>query len=388
SLYHNNGYLFSRINAVEVRTENDTIDFEIRITEGPIAYFNNITVVGNEKTNDKVIYRELRTRPGQKWNKEQVIRTVRELGQLGFFDPETIRPDVKNADPYSGTVDVEWQVAERGASQIQLQGGYGGGGFIGTLALSFNNFSIGNIFKKDSYQPLPMGDGQTLSLRLQGSSYFQTYSLSFMEPWLGGKKPIQFSGSISYSKQYDYDWSRREANRDRSFNIISVYFGLGKRLSVPDDYFYLQQGIGYQHYDLHNYNTNLFTFGDGAARNLSYTIGFSRNSKGHNPIFPTTGAEVGITGKFTFPYSLVNGVDYGNLGNLEEYKLTFSEGMATNPASVYIPREGDYVRAVIDETGKTYYEKVNDYRDASVDQGKVDQKKFNWLEYYKIKFKV
>src|SRR5690606_20711679 len=214
------------------------------------------------------------------------------------------------------------------------------------------------------------------------------YSLSFMEPWLGGKKPIQFSGSISYSKQYDYDWSRREANRDRSFNIISVYFGLGKRLSVPDDYFYLQQGIGYQHYDLHNYNTNLFTFGDGAARNLSYTIGFSRNSKGHNPIFPTTGAEVGITGKFTFPYSLVNGVDYGNLGNLEEYKLTFSEGMATNPASVYIPREGDYVRAVIDETGKTYYEKVNDYRDASVDQGKVDQKKFAWLEYYKIKFKV
>jgi outer membrane protein insertion porin family len=391
SLYHNNGYLFSRINAVEVRTENDTIDFEIRITEGPIAYFNNITVVGNEKTNDKVIYRELRTRPGQKWNKEQVIRTVRELGQLGFFDPETIRPDVKNADPYSGTVDVEWQVAERGASQIQLQGGYGGGGFIGTLALSFNNFSIGNIFKKDAYQPLPMGDGQTLSLRLQGSSYFQTYSLSFMEPWLGGKKPIQFSGSLSYSKQYDFDWSRREANRDRSFNIISLYFGLGKRLSVPDDYFYLQQGIGYQHYDLNNYNTNLFTFGDGSARNLSYTIGFSRNSKGHNPIFPTTGAEVGITGKFTFPYSLVNGVDYGELENMEEYKMRYASGMVVSPnGNGQTPQDGDYVSFTgnYDQNNRPIYEKVDNYQDASVDRGKVDQKKFNWLEYYKIKFKV
>jgi len=389
SLYHNNGYLFSRINAVEVRTENDTIDFEIRITEGPIAYFNNITVHGNEKTNDKVIYRELRTRPGQKWNKEQVVRTVRELGQLGFFDPETIRPDVKNADPYAGTVDVEWHVEERGASQIQLQGGYGGGGFIGTLALSFNNFSVGGIFKKDAYKPLPMGDGQTLSLRLQGSSYFQTYSLSFMEPWLGGKKPIQFTGSISYSKQYDFDWTRREANRDRSFNIISLYFGLGKRLSVPDDYFYLQHGVGYQHYDLNNYNTNLFTFGDGSARNAYYTVGFSRNSKGHNPIFPTTGAEVGITGKFTFPYSLVNGVDYSNLKNLEEYKLTYSEGMAINTNGDYIPREGDYVSAITDENGNVmYYEKVDNYQDASVDQGKIDQKRFNWLEYYKIKFKV
>jgi len=182
NLYHNNGYLFSRINAVETRTVNDTIDFEIRIIEGPIAYFNNITVVGNDKTNDKVIYRELRTRPGQKWNKELVMRSIRELGQLNIFDAETIRPDVKNPDPVAGTVDIEWNVVEKGASQVQLQGGYGGGGFIGTLALSFNNFSIGSLFDKEAYKPLPMGDGQSLSLRLQGSSYFQTYSLSFSEP--------------------------------------------------------------------------------------------------------------------------------------------------------------------------------------------------------------
>src|SRR5690554_412579 len=392
SLYHNNGYLFSRINAVEVRTENDTIDFEIRITEGPIAYFNNITVVGNEKTNDKVIYRELRTRPGQKWNKEQVVRTVRELGQLGLFDPESIRPDVKNADPYAGTVDVEWNVVERGASQIQLQGGYGGGGFIGTLALSFNNFSIGSLFDKEAYQPLPMGDGQSLALRLQGSSYFQTYSLSFTEPWLGGKKPIQFTGSVSYSKQYQYNWYSRDVDRSQGFNIISVYFGLGKRLTVPDNDFYLRQGIGYQHYDIRNYHVGLFSFNNGSARNLSYTIGFSRNNKGHNPIFPTTGAEIGVTGKFTFPYSLVNGVDYANLENQEEYKLKYVD-RGLNDYKVNEngerPLNGDYVKIVsTDSNGNHTYEKVYAYQDASPDQAKIDQKRFNWLEYYKIKFNV
>ncbi|MFA5555911.1 MAG: POTRA domain-containing protein [Flavobacteriaceae bacterium] len=392
SLYHNNGYLFSRINAVETRTVNDTIDFEIRITEGPIAYFNNITVVGNEKTNDKVIYRELRTRPGQKWNKELVVRTVRELGQLGFFDAETIRPEVKNPDPISGTVDVEWNVVERGASQIQLQGGYGGGGFIGTLALSFNNFSIGSLFDKEAYKPLPMGDGQSLALRLQGGSYFQTYSLSFTEPWLGGKKPIQFTGSVSYSKQYMFNWYNRDVDRSQGFNIISIYLGLGKRLTVPDDDFYLRQGIGYQHYDINNYRIGLFSFENGFARNLSYTVGFSRNNKGHNPIFPTTGAEIGVTGKFTFPYSLVNGVDYANLKNQEEYKLKYNDrGVQDYQVNENDerPLNGDYVKIVsTDSNGNHTYEKVYAYQDASPDQAKIDQKRFNWLEYYKIKFNV
>lgn len=392
SLYHNNGYLFSRINAVETRTANDTIDFEIRIIEGPIAYFNNITVVGNDKTNDKVIYRELRTRPGQKWNKELVIRTVRELGQLGIFDPETIIPDVKNPDPIAGTVDIEWNVVERGASQIQLQGGYGGGGFIGTLALSFNNFSIGSLFDKEAYQPLPMGDGQNLSLRLQGSSYFQTYSLSFTEPWLGGKKPIQFTGSVSYSKQYQYNWYSRDVDRSQGFNIISVYFGLGKRLTVPDNDFYLRQGIGYQHYDIRNYHVGLFSFNNGAARNLSYTIGFSRNNKGHNPIFPTTGAEIGVTGKFTFPYSLINGVDYADLKNQEEYKLKYVDRGVIDyqtDENTSRPLEGDYVKIVgTDSNGNNIYQKVDNYQDASPDMPKIDQKRFNWLEYYKIKFNV
>jgi len=347
NLYQNSGYLFSTVNAVEVKTANDTIDFEIRIMEGPLAYFNKITVVGNDKTNDKVIYRELRTLPGQKYSKELLMRTLRELGQLGFFDPQALEPKFKNVDPAAGTVDIEYNVVEKGSSQIELQGGYGGGGFIGTLGLSFNNFSIKNIFKKDAYTPLPMGDGQKLALRLQGSSYFQTYSLSFTEPWLGGKKPVQFSGSISHSKQFLYT-GNNDVNRDKSFNITSLSLGIAKKLNVPDDYFVLSQAVSFQYYDLNNYNTGLFTFGDGNSRNLAYTIGLRRDSRGLDPIFPTFGSEFSISAKFTLPYSLFNGVDYKDLENNPEYQN----------------------------------------EDGTPNRAKIDQKKFNWLEYYKIKFKA
>ena len=355
NLYQNNGYLFSQINAVETRTANDTIDFEIRIMEGPMVYFNKISVVGNDKTNDRVIYRELRTKPGQKYSKEQVVRTVREIGQLGFFDPEAIEPKFLNPDPASGTVDIEYHLAEKGSSQIELQGGYGGGGFIGTLGLSFNNFSIKNILNKDAYKPLPMGDGQKLALRLQGSSYFQTYSLSFTEPWLGGKKPIQFSTSLSHSKQFLYS-GYNDVDRNKSFNITSLSVGYAKRLNVPDDYFTLSQAISFQYYDLNNYNTNLFTFGDGSSRNLAYTIGITRNNKGLNPIFPMYGSEFSLTGKFTLPYSLFNGVDYENLKNKDGYTTETVDGA------------GNITR--------------------TPNQSKIDQERFKWLEYYKIKFKA
>ena len=355
--YQNNGYLFSNINAVEVRTANDTIDFEIRVQEGPLVYFNKINVVGNDKTNDKVIYRELRTRPGQKYSKDELIRTIRELGQLGFFDPEALEPKL-DPDAAAGTVDITYSVVEKGSSQIELQGGYGGGGFIGTLGLSFNNFSIKNIFKKDAYTPLPMGDGQKLSLRLQGSTYFQTYSLSFTEPWLGGRKPVQFTGSVSHSKQFLYA-GNNNVDRDRSFNITSLSFGIAKRLNVPDDYFTLSQGVSFQYYDLNNYNTGLFTFGDGSSKNLAYTVGLSRNSKGINPIFPTFGSEFSITGKFTLPYSLFNGIDYADLKNRAEYQTYDTNGNLIIQNGATVP-----------------------------DQAKIDQKKFNMLEYYKIKVKA
>ena len=383
NLYQNNGYLFSNINAVEVRTANDTIDFEIRITEGPIAYFNNITVVGNDKTNDRVIYRELTTRPGQKWNKEEVVNTIRGLGTLGFFDPETIRPDVKNPDPASGTVDVEWHVTEKGSSQIELQGGYGGGGFIGTLGLSFNNFSMRNIFNKDAYKPIPMGDGQKLSLRAQGSTYFQTYSFSFTEPWLGGKKPIQFFTSLSHSKQFLYNFQTRDVNRSQSFTISSVTMGLAKRLSGISDRVTLSHSLTFQYYNLNNYNTGLFTFGDGSSRNLAYTIELSRDNRGNSLIYPMYGSLFSVSLRTTLPYSYFNGVDYGDLENQEEYKLQ-NEGAPyqvedASGNTVQVP-----TGAYLDENGLP----VASFEDAVADQSKVDQKKFNWLEYYKIKFKA
>ncbi|PHS67692.1 MAG: outer membrane protein assembly factor BamA [Flavobacterium sp.] len=356
NLYQNNGYLFSRINPVEVAVRNDTIDFEIRIHEGKIAYFDHVTVVGNDKTNDHVIYREIRTRPGQKYSKRNVVRTIRELGQLGYFDPEQLSPNFKNVDPNNGTLDMEYSVVEKGSSQIELQGGYGGGGFVGTLGLSFNNFSLRNIFNKDSYHPLPMGDGQKLSIRAQGSTYYQTYSLSLVEPWLGGKKPIQFSTSFSHTIQYFYDFRSRDVDKSRRFLITGGSVGLAKRLKWPDDYFTLSHAVSYQHYNLKNYNTGLFTFGDGQSNNLAYTIGLTRNNTATNPIYPMSGSEFSVTAKLTLPYSAFSSTDFEALKNEREELLEIA------------PTEPGFV-------------------DATERIGEIDQERFRWLEYYKLKFK-
>ena len=235
-----------------------------------------------------------------------------------------------------------------------------------------------------------MGDGQKMSLRLQGSSYFQTYSLSFSEPWFGGKKPVSFSTSLSHSKQFLYNFRSRDVNRSQSFNITSLSVGIAKRLTVPDDYFVLSQAVSFQYYDLNNYNTGLFTFGDGASRNLAYTVGLSRNSKGVNPIYPTYGSEFSISGKFTLPYSLFNGIDYADLKNQKAYKLKYTTGAGINVQANengQVPIEGDYIQETSEGSG--VYETVGtDWQSASANQSKVDQKRFNWLEYYKIKFKA
>lgn len=361
NLYQNNGYLFSSINPVEVGAENNVIDMEIRIIEGKPAYFNNVSVVGNDKTNDHVIYRELRTRPGQLYSKANVVRTVRELGQLGFFDAQEISPNFNNPNPQEGTIDMEYSVKETGSSQIELQGGYGGGGFIGTLGLSFNNFSIKDIFKKDAYKPIPMGDGQKLALRLQASRFYQTYSFSFSEPWLGGKKPMQFSTSISHTKQFLYNYQTRNADKSKSFNITGITFGLAKRLTVPDDYFTLSQAISFQRYDLNNYNTGLFTFGDGYANNLSYTIGLNRNNTYNDPIYPTGGSNFNVTAKMSIPYSLFDGVDYTSLKDERDGLIVIRDDASQNS---------------------------NDRTNASTRIGEIDQERYKWLEFYKINFKV
>ncbi|AJH13774.1 BamA/OMP85 family outer membrane protein [Myroides profundi] len=378
NVYQNNGYLFSNVNPVEVKTANDTIDFEVRIVEGPIARFNNITVSGNDNTHDHVVHRDLRTRPGEIWSKSLVMETIRRLGGLNIFDAQAIIPDVKNADPNSGTVDIDWQVTEKGSSQVELQGGYGGGGFIGTLGLSFNNFSLRNIFNKKSYKPFPMGDGQSLSLRLQGSTYYQTYSISFSEPWFGGRKPINFFGTVAYSTQNLYDYVNRRTDRSRGFDITTLQFGIAKQLSVPDDNFVLSHTLSFQYYNMKNYNTGLFTFGDGDSRNLAYQIELRRDNRGNDPIFPTFGSFFSVSGKFTAPYSLFNNVDYKNLGDQQEYKLRAKAGAIDPVTGATIP-----VGTYLDSS----YRPVNNWEDATADVAKVDQKKFNWLEYYKLKFK-
>jgi outer membrane protein insertion porin family len=356
NLYQNNGYLFSGINPVEVAVRNDTIDFEIRIKEGKLAYFDHVTVVGNDKTNDHVIYRELRTRPGQKYSKRNVVRTIRELGQLGFFDPEQLSPNFKNVDANNGTLDMEYSVIEKGSSQIELQGGYGGGGFVGTLGLAFNNFSLRNIFNGEAYKPLPMGDGQKLAIRAQASSFYQTYSLSLTEPWMGGKKPIQLSASFSHTIQFQFDPRTRDIDKDQRFLITGGSLGLAKRLKWPDDYFTLSQAVSFQHYNLKNYNTNLFTFGDGYSNNLAYTFGISRNNTATNPIYPITGSEFSLTAKVTLPYSAFNGIDYDSLKT-----------------------ERDALEEVLpNDVG---------FIDARNRISVIDQERFKWLEYYKIKFK-
>ncbi len=347
NLYQNNGYLFSNVNAVEIAAENDTIDFEIRITEGKPAFFNKISVVGNTVTNDNVIYRELRTKPGELYSKDKVVRTVRELGQLGFFDPEQISPDFKNVDPNNGTVDIEYGLVPKGASQIELQGGYGGGGFIGTIGLSFNNFSLKGMKDPKAWRPVPRGDGQAVSLRLQANRFYRVYSASLSDPWFGGVQPVQFSTSFSHTKQYRYNFFTGRVDKSQSFEITGANVGLAKRLRIPDDFFTLSQSLGYQYYDLNNYYTGLFPFGDGNSNNLSYTVALSRNNTFTNPIFPLGGSEFVISARFSLPYSLWNGIDYANLGDLEKYQD----------------------------------------QDGNPDPAKIEQEKFRWLEFYKVKFK-
>ncbi len=353
SLYQNNGYMFSSINPVETSAAKDTINFEIRIIEGKETFLNHVTVDGNDKTNDHVIYRELRTRPGQKYNKADIIRSIRELGALGFFDAENVKPDVLNPDPNTGTVDLNYSLVESGSSQIELQGGYGGGGFIGTLGLSFSNFSIQNLFNGEAYKPVPMGDGQTFALRLQASQTFRVYSLNFSEPWLGGKKPVSFSTSLSRTQQFAFDRAsssrgRFQVDKNKQFSITGVTVGLAKRVQWPDDFFTVSHSLGYQLYNFKNYDLGLFNFGDGKSNSLAYTIGLTRRSAGSNPIFPTSGSNFEIRAKFTPPWSLFNGKDYDQLN--QDLNIAIA-----NKDQAELER--------------------------------IDQERFEWLEFYKVNFK-
>jgi len=330
--YLNNGYLFSSVTPVETKVENDTISIEIRIREDEPATVRNVTLTGNEVTNDHVIFRDIRTRPGQLFSREKIIRTIREVGQLGYVDAENIVPDVK-PNYADKTVDIEYSIAEKGASQIELQGGFGGGSFIGTLGLSFSNFSVKNLFNGKEYRPVPRGDGQSVSLRAQASRFSSTYSLSFTEPWLGGKKPTSLSFSIYSSSQFNFNPLTRDVDKSQRLNILGASVGIGQRLNWPDDFFTLSTTISYQRYTLKDFligGALSFENGNGVSNNLNLGVAFSRNSAGPNPIFPTSGSQFNISVKATPPYSLFSSKDFSNstseerLELLEFYKFNFS----------------------------------------------------------------
>lgn len=315
SLYMDDGYLFFQVNAVEVAVEEDSIDLEIRIYEGKQARINKVTVSGNTKTNDRVIMREIRTRPGQLFNRSDIIRTQRELAQLGYFDQEKLGVNPK-PNPQDGTVDIEYVVAEKASDQLELSGGYGANQLVGTLGVSFNNFSARNIFNGKAYSPLPSGDGQKLSLRAQSNgSFYNSYNASFTEPWLGGKKPNSLSVSGFYSIQRSGSGTGPQR---QSIEIKGASVGLGKRLRKPDDFFTSYTEVGFQYYILNNF-TSSFLFSNGTSNNFSISQTISRNSI-DAPIYPRSGSQVSLSVKFTPPYSAFNNIDYKNAPAPIKYK--------------------------------------------------------------------
>lgn len=318
SLYLDNGYLFFRVDPVEVNVEGDSIDMELRMFEGEQARINQVTISGNSRTNDHVVLRELRTKPGQLFSRNDIIRSTRELSQLNYFNAETINP-IPKPDPQKNEVDIEYQVEETSSDQIELSGGWGYGRLIGTLGLSFNNFSTRNFFNKEAWRPIPTGDGQKLSLRLQsyGSGYI-SYSVSFTEPWLGGKKP----NALSISYYHSLYSSSTGSTSDYSFKIDGFSIGLGKRLKWPDDYFILRQGVNLKRYILENYTSSIFSFGDGDGtyNTYSYNIELNRNSV-DAPIYPRSGSDVSLSAELTPPYSLFSNKDYENMEDTEKFEL-------------------------------------------------------------------
>jgi outer membrane protein insertion porin family len=323
SLYMDNGYLFFQIDPVETSVYSDTIDHEIRIMEGPQATIKNIKIEGNDKTREYVIRREIRTLPGEKFSRSDIIRTQRELSQLGYFNQEKIGINpVPNQE--DGTVDINYALEEKSSDQLELSAGWGGNiGLTGTLGVTFNNFSIKNIFSKESWDPLPSGGGQKLSLRFQSNGrFFRSLNFSFTEPWLGGKKRNSFTVSIfntRFSNAYNPYTGMFDRNyADSSFlNTTGGSISLGKQLKWPDDFFNLVYTLSYINYESRNYA--IFpTFSTGRSSNLNLRIALSRASV-DQPIFPRSGSNFMLSGAFTPPWSSFLGIDRNDIYKLVEY---------------------------------------------------------------------
>jgi outer membrane protein insertion porin family len=319
SLYLDDGYLTFNSEAVQTRIYNDTIDLNIRIYEGAQYTINRVMVKGNDVTNDKVVLRELATKPGQKFSKALIVRSTRQITQLGNFDEQKIEPKPTNINPQDGTVDIIYNVVEKPSDQIELSGGFGGGQLVGTLGLTFNNFSVRNLFNGKAYKPLPKGDGQKLSLRGQANGKnYQNFSFTFSEPWLGGKKPIYFSLSAYTQLSSTGQFYAKSDPRYNFLRINGLGVTLGKRLNWPDNYFQLNYSLNFDHYTLDNFSGYLFS--NGTSYNIKLTQEFSRNSV-DAPIFPTSGSNIKFTLQVTPPYSLFNNTNYRIATPEDRYKF-------------------------------------------------------------------
>ncbi|HEX2967872.1 MAG TPA: outer membrane protein assembly factor BamA [Bacteroidales bacterium] len=310
NLYQDYGYLFSRLTPVESKIDNDSIDLEIRIYEGDQAYLNNIMIEGNSRTNEHVARRELYTLPGELYSKTNIIRSIRQLGVLGHFDPEKIQP-LPLPDMANGTVDLLYKLEEKANDQFEVSGGWGAGMLVGTVGVRFNNFAMKNFFKLKEWRPYPSGDGQSLSIRAQSNGrMYQSYNVSFVEPWLGGKNPNSFS--VSFYRSVMSNGTRKGEDGRQSMTVDGISVGLGKRLEWPDDYFSVYGDVSYQRYNLQDYKVIPFIFETGKSNLFSITGRLQRFSTGPNLIYPKTGSSYTLSLQVTPPYSLLSGSHLAN----------------------------------------------------------------------------
>ena len=353
NLYYNNGYVFSSINPTEVNIDGDSIDLEMRVTEGPQAYLSHVRINGNTRLYENVVRRELRTKPGDLFSREALMRSLREIQSMGHFDPEkSSQPDVK-PNPEDGTVDINYNLEQKSNDQIEFSLGWGQTGVIGKVGLKLNNFSMANLFRKNKEHRgiMPIGDGEVLSLSAQtNGTYYQSYNASYSTNWLGGKRPNQFSVGVYFSKMtdvsssyyndayrmnylnsyysgYGYGYGNYNNNYyenyydpDTYMRMYGVSIGWGKRLRWPDDYFVLSAQLAYQRYELKNWKYFLMT--NGAANNLNLSISLSRTST-DNPLFPRRGSEFTASVTLTPPWSVWSHKDYKNLA-MNPYSPTYS----------------------------------------------------------------
>ncbi|MBU8892666.1 MAG: BamA/TamA family outer membrane protein [Bacteroidales bacterium] len=365
NLYLDYGYLFFNVSPVISNIENDSVDIQMRIFEGERVRLNKININGNTKTNEHVIRRELKTRPGDLFSKSDIVRSQRELAQLGFFDPEQFGIEPVNVNQAESLVDLDYTMVEKSTDMLEISGGWGANMFVGTLGVRFSNFSAENMFKKGAWRPIPSGDGQTLSLRAQtNGKYYSTYSVSFVEPWMGGKKPNSFSVTAYYSVQKRTDIFYQVG--EEYMKVIGISIGLGQRLKQPDDYFTLSNSINYQRYDLNDWAG--FIVNDGAANNFSISTTFARSSV-DAPIYPRAGSSFALTIQLTPPYSLFK---EDNFWQLTADEKAIAEQDVINSVD-------QVVWEAADDQDKV------DYINAEI-YDRENAVKYKWAEYHKWKF--